>query len=309
MARATRPPALPRQQRRWRRGVLAALAGEARALCAARAACAPDPLLVPPPRGGRPGEWLPGSAACHTITRRRGAHAARARRFSGLQPVAGFGFGAPAAAAAAGGAAAAAAGEPALPGQLDGDVAQALRHLSKKDATTKLKALQALRELATSKSSPELAAALAPWAYHFKRLMMDPAKSVRSEACATMGALAGAVGKQLAPHLKSLLPPWWLAAFDPYADVAAAARRTLGDAFPGPKQAGALVFCRSDVADHIAECLASTPQSLGDPRKDTPEEMEDRHERVTAAALAGAAALLSALAAAAAADDEGGEGD
>lgn len=166
----------------------------------------------------------------------------RMRRFSGLQPVAGFGFGSSAAAAAA--ASTASTGEPALPGQLDGDLAQCLRHLSKKDATTKLKALQSLRDFMRAKSAADLAVALPPWSYHFKRLMMDPAKSVRSEACATMGALAAAVGKQLAPHLKALLPPWWMATFDPYADVAAAARGSLAEAFPGPKQASALVFCR-----------------------------------------------------------------
>ncbi|KIZ02284.1 hypothetical protein MNEG_5679 [Monoraphidium neglectum] len=219
--------------------------------------------------------------------------------FSGLQPVAGFGFGPPPAAAAAS-AAAAAGGDPALPGALDSEIAQCLRHLSKKDATTKLKALQTLGDLARRRPAADAAAALPPWGYHFKRLLMDPAKSVRSEACATMGALAAAVGKALAPQLRALLPPWWGATFDPYADVAAAARRTLAEAFPGPKQAGALVFCRSDVADHIAECLASTPQSLGDPRKDSPEEMEERHERVVAAALSALAALLRALSAAAA---------
>eukprot|EP00882_Tetradesmus_deserticola_P015366 GHRQ01016369.1.p1 GENE.GHRQ01016369.1~~GHRQ01016369.1.p1 ORF type:complete len:175 (-),score=38.78 GHRQ01016369.1:179-703(-) len=70
-------------------------------------------------------------------------------RFSGLRPVAGFGFGAPAAAVAAGGSAAglAAAGGGAadpldLSAQLDGDFAQCLRHLSKRDTTTKMKALQ-----------------------------------------------------------------------------------------------------------------------------------------------------------------------
>jgi len=164
--------------------------------------------------------------------------------FSGLQPVAGFGFGAAAVSASA---SASASAEPSLPGQLDGDVAQCLRHLSKKDATTKLKALQSLRDLVPSRSPQDLVAALPPWAYSFKRLMMDPAKSVRSEACATMGALAAAVGKQLAPQLRALLPPWWLATFDPYADVAAAARRSLGEAFPGRKlggPSGALVFCR-----------------------------------------------------------------
>ena len=238
--------------------------------------------------------WLRNLQVCSIVF--APTHPPSKHSFSGLQPVAGFGFGVPAAAAAptapaddaaaaAGAAAATPAGgggfsasaaEPSLPGQLDSDVAQALRRLAKKDATTKLKALQALREMAAgsggggggtsggssgdnggssgdnggggsgggAKPADALAAALQPWAYYFRRLMMDPAKTVRSEACAAMGALAAAVGKRLAPHLKALLPPWWLAQFDPYADVAAAARRSLAAAFPGAKQAAALAFCR-----------------------------------------------------------------
>jgi hypothetical protein len=49
------------------------------------------------------------------------------------------------------------------------------------------------------------------------------------------------------------------------------------------------------VLQHITSCLAATPQSLGDPKKDTPEELEERFERITAASLAAAAALLSTL--------------
>jgi hypothetical protein len=65
-------------------------------------------------------------------------------RFSGTRPVAGFGFGAPAAATSSPAVAtSAAAADPLeLSAQLDGELAQCLRHLSKRDTTTKLKALQ-----------------------------------------------------------------------------------------------------------------------------------------------------------------------
>lgn len=46
---------------------------------------------------------------------------------------------------------------------------------------------------------------------------------------------------------------------------------------------------------HIATCLTATPQSLGDPVKDTPEELQDRHERILTASLAAAAALLTTM--------------
>ena len=59
-----------------------------------------------------------------------------------------------------------------------------------------------------------------------------------------MSQLASSVGKALVPHLKGLFGPWWLTAFDPYADVAAAAKRSLQDTFPGKKQGEALMYAR-----------------------------------------------------------------
>lgn len=47
---------------------------------------------------------------------------------------------------------------------------------------------------------------------------------------------------------------------------------------------------------HISDCLAATPAALGDPRKDSPEELVERHERVTAACLLALGALQEELA-------------
>lgn len=59
---------------------------------------------------------------------------------------------------------------------------------------------------------------------------------------------------------------------------------------------------------HIASNLTATPASLGDPQRDTKEELEERHERILTASLAAAAAMLTTLtqAAAAAAQDQPG---
>lgn len=50
-----------------------------------------------------------------------------------------------------------------------------------------------------------------------------------------------------------------------------------------------------DIMTHVTVCLTSTPASLGDTRRDSPEELAERHERVIASALAAAGALLAAL--------------
>ena len=135
-----------------------------------------------------------------------------------------------------------------LPPDLDGELAQQLQRLSKRDSTTRVKALQALRALIPAKSQAEVLAMLPAWAYLFGRLVMDAHRGVRAEACLAMGAVAAAAGRGLAPSLKALLPPWYLAQYDGHAEVAAAAAATLREAFPGAKERGAVMFCRAEVS-------------------------------------------------------------
>lgn len=103
---------------------------------------------------------------------------------------------------------------------------------------------QNLEELISQRTPADLTIMLQPWIYHFKRLLLDPSKSVRIKAAVVMAAVATAVGKAVAPQLKALLGPWFVASFDPYPDAAAAAKKSLADVFPGRKQLDALTFCR-----------------------------------------------------------------
>lgn len=45
----------------------------------------------------------------------------------------------------------------------------------------------------------------------------------------------------------------------------------------------------------LQENLKATPESLGDPRKESPEELAERHERVVAASLLALSSLLDLL--------------
>lgn len=136
----------------------------------------------------------------------------------------------------------------AIPVELDGDLAQQLQKLSKRDATTRLKALQSLGTLIPQRSSEDAAAMLPPWAYSFSRLVMDANRGVRAEACTVMGVLSIAVGRGLAPYVKSVIPSWFLARHDDSKEVAAAATASLETAFPGTKTTDALFFCRNEVS-------------------------------------------------------------
>ncbi|KAL3135632.1 hypothetical protein ABBQ38_006112 [Trebouxia sp. C0009 RCD-2024] len=184
---------------------------------------------------------------------------------------------------------------PALTGELDSEITQLLRSLSKRDATTKFKALQKLKAVIASKDAPSVAACLPAWSYEFNKLVMDNNRTVRSEASGVLGAMAKTVGKGLAPYLKALAGSWWLAQFDLHSEAAAAARDAFQAAFAGPKQKEALMFTRTEVLLFLQDMLKATPDSLGDPRKETPEDLAERHERVVAASLLALSSLLDLL--------------
>ncbi|KAK9814763.1 hypothetical protein WJX72_011133 [[Myrmecia] bisecta] len=182
--------------------------------------------------------------------------------------------------------------EVAISSDLNAEIAQHLRRLSKRDRTTKLKALQGLNALLAERSIADLTATLPAWAYVYNRLVLDNDRAVRLEASAVLGRLAGRVSRALAPFLKTLAGPWWLAQFDPHADAAAAARAAFQQAFAGPKQREALLFCHAEVVAYLEESLNARPEALGDVRKESAEEVAERGERVQAAALLALASLL-----------------
>ena len=70
---------------------------------------------------------------------------------------------------------------------------------------------------------------------------------VRLESAEIMAIVSSRAGRQLALLLRAVLPPWWLARFDPHTDAAAATTAAMAAAFPGDKQRDALLFCRSEV--------------------------------------------------------------
>ena len=194
-------------------------------------------------------------------------------------------------------------------GSVDGECAVALRRLTKRDTTTKLKALAALRErLRSEELDGTAAAALLPaWTYAYGRLVLDLSRAVREAAASTLRLLVRqAGGKQLAAHLRPLVGAWWLARFDEHAAAASEADGAWGDLLTTQaKRQAAAVAHRSALVDAMAAYLAHTPQTLSDMRNTSKEEAADRHARAHAAALA----ALGDLAATAAAARLAGLGD
>ena len=126
-------------------------------------------------------------------------------------------FGAPAPGAAFG------APTPSADLSLDPEITQSLKRLTKRDTSTKLKALKTLNTRLYDVSQDGCAELLPSWLFHYKKLVMDNTRSVRLEAVQVLAVIVSKAGKHTAPHVKELIGPWWLAASDPYADAASAA--------------------------------------------------------------------------------------
>lgn len=109
---------------------------------------------------------------------------------------------------------------------IDGELAQHLKRLSRKDPTTKLRALTSLSQLLKEKSASEVAPIIPQWAFEYKKLLLDYNRDVRRATHDTMACLVRAVGRDFAPHLKYFLGPWWFSQFDSVYDVSLAAKRS-----------------------------------------------------------------------------------
>lgn len=111
----------------------------------------------------------------------------------------------------------------------------------------------------------------------FIKLSDDREWRVRAQTQLAMGVVAQIVKKQLAPHLKTILPVWTRLLFDENKEVAQAAHNSLqvcqGSwtaysnpmqlAIPPHKHVDALLFCKAELLHHFKECFVQTPQTLG----------------------------------------------
>ncbi|CAK9166923.1 unnamed protein product [Ilex paraguariensis] len=178
---------------------------------------------------------------------------------------------------------------------IDGEVAQHLKRLSRKDPTTKLKALSSLSQLLKQKSAKEIAPIIPQWAFEYKKLLLDYNREVRRTTHDTMTDLVSVVRRDLAPHLKSLMGPWWFSQFDSVYEVSQAAKRSFQVAFPAPdKRLEALILCVNEIFMYLDENLKLTPQSMLD-KAAALDELEEMHRQVISSSLLALATLLDIL--------------
>lgn len=82
---------------------------------------------------------------------------------------------------------------------------------------------QGLHDEVQQQGVAELLALLPHWIRAYRRLVSDANRKVRVKCQDVLGALVSKLKRELAPHLKSLIGPWWMSQHDADRDVQTAA--------------------------------------------------------------------------------------
>uniref|UniRef100_A0A2K5J1C8 E3 ubiquitin-protein ligase listerin n=1 Tax=Colobus angolensis palliatus TaxID=336983 RepID=A0A2K5J1C8_COLAP len=179
---------------------------------------------------------------------------------------------------------------------VDSDFRMVLRKLSKKDVTTKLKAMQEFGTMCTERDTETVKGVLPYWPRIFCKISLDHDRRVREATQQAFEKLILKVKKQLAPYLKSLMGYWLMAQCDTYTPAAFAAKDAFEAAFPPSKQPEAIAFCKDEITSVLQDHLIKeTPDTLSDPQTVPEEEREAKFYRVVTCSLLALKKMLCLL--------------
>ncbi|XP_026292154.1 E3 ubiquitin-protein ligase listerin [Frankliniella occidentalis] len=179
---------------------------------------------------------------------------------------------------------------------LDPNFQVVLKKMNKKDGVTKLKALQEFAQLCGSSEPDQVLAILPFWPRLYSLLALDVEHRVREASHVAHRSVVSKVKRNIAPYLKQLAGPWFVAQCDTYAPAASAATLAFNEAFPPKKMSEAIAFCQEEILNFIYENLiVHTPQTLCNAKTMTPEEIESKYIRTLISSLQGYALYLTRL--------------
>ncbi|KAJ4303712.1 hypothetical protein N0V90_002613 [Kalmusia sp. IMI 367209] len=179
----------------------------------------------------------------------------------------------------------------------DPNVVVYFRNLSKKDSTTKARALEDLQAYVARLEEPVEEGLLEAWIKMYPRASIDNGRLVRNNAHALQGQLAAAAGKRFAKHMPKSVGAWLCGLYDSDRSVVDATQNSLRQVFNTPEkiqnirrayQQPILEYCR-DAIDK------ETSLTLSDERTVSPDDAEAKYSRVISACISLLGSLLANL--------------
>ncbi|XP_026075383.1 E3 ubiquitin-protein ligase listerin [Carassius auratus] len=180
--------------------------------------------------------------------------------------------------------------------QVDADFRMVLRKLSKRDAVTKLKAVQEFGAMCQERQPDVVKGVLPYWPRIYCRISVDHDRRVREATQQAFEQLILKVKRNLAPYLKSIMGHWLISQCDTYSPAASAASAAFQAAFPLNKQPEAISFCKDEILNVLQDnLLKETADTLSDPQSVPEEEREAKFIRLLTSSLLALKRLLSIL--------------
>ncbi|CBX95893.1 similar to RING zinc finger protein [Plenodomus lingam JN3] len=179
----------------------------------------------------------------------------------------------------------------------DPNVVVYFRNLSKKDSTTKAKALEDIQAYVASLQEPVEEGVLEAWIKTYPRTSIDNAKAVRQNAHLVHGQMALSAGKRIAKHMPKSVAAWLSGLYDSDRSVVEATQTSIRQVFNTPEkiqnirkayQQPILEYCK-DAIDK------ESTTTLSDERTVSKDDAETKYSRVISACIALLGSLLANL--------------
>ncbi|KAF1925875.1 uncharacterized protein M421DRAFT_7637 [Didymella exigua CBS 183.55] len=180
----------------------------------------------------------------------------------------------------------------------DPNVVVYFRNLSKRDSTTKAKALEEVQAYVAALAEPVEEGVLDAWIAVYPRTSIDNAKAVRQLSHTVHGLMAASAGRRIARHMPSSVAAWLCGLYDSDRAVVDATQKALRLVFATPDklqnirkayQQPILEYCRDAVTKE-------TVATLSDERTVGPDDAQAKYSRVVSACVALLGSLLANLA-------------
>ncbi|KAJ8331083.1 hypothetical protein O5D80_001092 [Batrachochytrium dendrobatidis] len=178
---------------------------------------------------------------------------------------------------------------------LHSDLKVILKKLTKRDSTTRIRALDECTAFVGSHSIDDVKPFLHSWPNLYDKLALDADRRVREATARLFLALVKLLNKHLAPILKKIIGPWLIAQTDSSKDVMNLSKDAFETTFPN-KLESVLHHCQACLLAYVRfNILEQTPEAMSDSRYTTPEDMVSKHVRVVSGSFYILATLIATL--------------
>lgn len=179
---------------------------------------------------------------------------------------------------------------------VDPDFRMVLKKLTKKDTLTKTKTLDELKNLIDTKSEDDCVNIVSYWAKFYTKLSIDNDRKIRELCQQNHEKLCIKVNKNLAPHIKTIMPYWLMAQCDSYFAAAKIAENSFKSMFNENKQPEVIYFCRDEILNTLQDfLLVQTAKTLSDMKNTSEDEAVQKYENILTMAMRAFSLYLSYL--------------